>query len=240
MSKKNTSTVSYVIRTKNEGRFIGKVLKLVYQQTFKDFEVIIVDSGSTDSTLEKIKKYPVRLIKIKPKEFNYSYALNLGIKYSKGKYICIISGHSIVLSDTWLEDGLKNFEDLKVAGVTGYLSKNYLAFVNRAFGKYDFMFFDEKEFSVKTLTNTNAIIRQDLWEMYPFDEKLDGGEDYDWACEMLARGYEVIKDKKFSSFHSHIVLGRKPRLLEKPTWKKWTNEIDKRERPRKSYTKLKI
>lgn len=224
-------TVSYVIRTKNEECFIGKVLKQVYQQTFKDFEVIIVDSGSADNTLNIVSKFPVKVYKIKPEDFNYSYALNYGISKSKGKFICIINGHSIVISDTWLADGLKNFEDEKVAGVTGYVSKNYLAFINKSFGKFDFIFFKDKEVNVKTLTNTNAIIRKDLWESYPFDETLNGGEDYDWASEMLARGYNIIKDKKFSSFHSHIVLGRRPRIFEKIMWRKWREEIDRRKRP---------
>lgn len=80
-------TVSFVIRTKNEGKFIGKVLGLLQKQTYQNFEIIIVDSGSTDRTLEAVKKFRVKLIKIKPQDFNYSYALNLGISNAKGIYI---------------------------------------------------------------------------------------------------------------------------------------------------------
>ena len=78
-SKFKKLLVSFVIRTKNEEKLIGKVLKSLWDQTYKNFEVIIVDSGSTDKTLEIVKKFPVKLIEIKPKEYNPSYALNLGI-----------------------------------------------------------------------------------------------------------------------------------------------------------------
>ncbi len=158
MPKKKKPSVSFVIRTKNEGRFIGKVLKLVYQQTYKDFEVIIVDSGSTDSTLKTIKKYPVRLIRIKPEEFNFSYALNFGINKSKGRYICIISGHSISITDTWLEDGMKNFKNKKVAAVTGHNTSFPIGYFSRFMGRILFLPRLNTEENTSWMTNSNSII----------------------------------------------------------------------------------
>lgn len=89
------------------------------------------------------------------------------------------------------------------------------------------------------MTNTNALIRKGLWEQYPFDEKLPECEDYDWASEMLARGYNVVKDPKFSVFHSHFLLGKPGYFARKPRWKKLCALIEKRKRPRKSYSKIK-
>lgn len=84
--------LSIVIRTKNEEKFIGLVLKLLYKQTFKDFEVIIVDSGSVDRTLERVKQFPVKIINIDGNKYTPGWALNVGISKAKGKYICILSG----------------------------------------------------------------------------------------------------------------------------------------------------
>lgn len=238
MRKKNP-VVSFVIRIKNEERFIGKVLSLLYKQTFKDFEIIIVDSGSTDKTLEIVKKFPVMLVKIKPKDFNFSYALNLGISKAKGRYICIISGHSIPVRDKWLESGLKNFRDKRVAGVTGYYTSLPIGYYWRWLGRFAFLAYKNREDKTPWMTNTNAIIRKDLWKKYPFDEKLEGSEDYDWAKEMIARGYNVVKHKKFSVFHSHFLLGRPGYYAMLPIWGKWNAVIDKKERPSKSFTKIK-
>ena len=98
--------VSIVIRTKNEAKYLGKVLNLLLKQTFKNFEIIIVDSGSTDQMLEIVKKFPIRLYKISQKDFTYGYSLNYGINKAKGKYICILSGHSIPISNNWLASGV--------------------------------------------------------------------------------------------------------------------------------------
>lgn len=236
--KKKKPLVSFVIRTLNEERFIDKVLQYIYRQTIKDFEVIIVDSGSTDKTLEIVKKFPIKLIQIKPEEFGRSYALNLGINKAKGQYICILSADSLPFSTTWLEDGLRIFKDNKVAAVTGYISGVPIGYY---FPKLTPLFLlpyqkKRRNYCIK-LTFTNALIRKDLWRVYPIDERLDklGCEDRDWAMEMLARGYNVVKDPKFNIIHFHFLTSQ--RLLR---WRKAIKIIDKRKRPRKSFSKLKI
>lgn len=229
-----TPTVSIVIRTKNEERWIKTVLEKLFQQTFKDFEIIIVDSGSTDNTLNIIKQFPITLIQIKPEEFNYSYALNLGISKAKGKYICIISGHSVPFSKKFLENGLKNFDDSAVAGISGY---NYplpdapiyeKIFVVRGKRKY-----------WHQMDNRVSMLPKKLWKIYPFDESLSGGEDYDWGQEMISRGYKLIRDPEFSVYHSHYSLWKKLKT-ELWDWRRGVSNINKRQRPRKSFTKINV
>jgi len=242
-SKSEKPLVSFVIRTKNEKKLIGKVLKSLQQQTLKNLEIIIIDSGSTDKTLEIIKKFPIQLIEIKAREYNPSYALNLGINKAKGKYIGIISGHSLPISKTCVEDGLVEFKSEKVAAVTGHYTENPIGYFSQRLGRILFEFEKRKrEEFCPWLTNTNTIIRKDLWQQYPFDEKLPECEDYDWACEMLARGYNIIKEPKFSVFHSHAFINR-PDYYQKAVrarWKRICRLIDKRKRPRQSFTKIKI
>ena len=57
--------VSIIIRTKNEERWIFSCLNALYTQSYKNFEVVVVDNQSSDSTLNRIKDFPVKLIKIK-------------------------------------------------------------------------------------------------------------------------------------------------------------------------------
>ena len=71
---------SIIIRAKNEEALIGEVLTAVYEQTVRDIEVILVDSGSTDRTLEIARKFPLKIIEIRPEEFTYGRALNIGCR----------------------------------------------------------------------------------------------------------------------------------------------------------------
>lgn len=229
----NKPEVSFVIRTKDEEKFIGKVLILLQKQTFKNFEIIIVDSGSTDKTLEIVNKFPVRLFKINQKDFNYSFALNFGIKNALGKYICIISGHSIPISNTWLTDGVDVMQDKNIAGISGYWTDFILGYYSRLLGR---VFFILPYFKFRTdhdvwLTNTNSLIKKEFWEKYHFDEKLEGSEDYDWAKEMISRGYNILKYRPFSVFHSHFMVGKPGYFASLSIWKKWNEIVDNKPRP---------
>lgn len=232
MTKK--PTVSFVIRTKNEGPHIGRVLKFLMKQTYQDFEIIVIDSGSADNTLKIIKKYPVRLIKIKPGKFGYSSTLNMGIKKSRGKYVAIISAHSLPVSDKWLEDGVRIIKQSGVAGLSGYYTGVPIGYLSRQFGKLFFSPSDLKRMDYDPwMTNTNSLIKKERWEEYHFDEKLDkiGCEDYDWALEMLSRSYSIVKAPGFNVFHSHFLLGKPGYLQRLPEWKKTCKVLEQKKRP---------
>lgn len=213
-----------IIRTKNEEKWIGENLKRLSEQTYKNFEVIIVDSGSTDKTLEMVEgfsdKLDIKIVKIKSEEFSYPFALNFGISRSiAGKYIVILSGHSLPSSDTWIADGLGNFTDEKIAGVYGFvwalpdgsvseklIFNKYICRLRNIFRKQLIVSYS----AMGVMGFTNAIIRKDLWEKRMFNEGYGlGGEDTEWAAYWFSKGYVVVRDIRFSAYHSHgLSLGR--------------------------------
>ncbi len=228
---------SVIIRTKNEEKWIGENLRRLSNQTYKDFEVIIVDSGSTDKTLDIVDKFldalDIRVFKIRPEEFSYPFALNFGIRQSLAdKYLVILSGHSLPISNTWLEDGLKNFIDEKLMGVYGFvwalpdgsilekiIFNKYWCKIRNVFKKQIVV----SKGRMGVLGFTNAIIKKNLWEQKNFNEAYGaGGEDSEWANYWFQKGYKAIRDIKFSIYHSH---GLGYKQLKKQ-WEHWKS-IDK-------------
>ena len=69
---------SVIIRAYNEENHIRKLLQGILAQTVKDVEIILVDSGSTDKTVEIAGEFPVKVIHINPEDFTFGYSLNRG------------------------------------------------------------------------------------------------------------------------------------------------------------------
>lgn len=195
--------ISIVIRTKNEERWISQCLRGMFDQDYKNFEVIIVDSESSDKTLEKARQFGVHRI-ITCKEYLPGKALNLGIKESKGDYIVSLSGHCIPVNNKWLINLLNNFDDQKVAGVYG--RQEALAFTPDADKRDLALIFglDRKEQLKDSLFhNANSMIRKDIWQIIPFDETVTNIEDRVWAQRVLQKGYKIIYEPLASVYHYH-------------------------------------
>ncbi len=213
---------SIIIRTKNEARWLGEVLRRLLRQSYQDFEVVIIDSGSTDKTLEIARGFQDRvrlqILQISPDKYTYPFALNMAIAHSRAsKYLCIMSAHSLPISASWLEDGITDFSlDKKVFCVAGYTGAlpdaTFLDRVLYGLGEIKFHLTEGKgrhfikEFKFGALGFTNAIILKSFWESRKFNEKYAaGGEDDEWVRYFLKKGYIGVKDIKFKVLHSHYL-----------------------------------
>ena len=96
---------SVIIPVFNREKMITRAIESVLAQTFTDYELIIVDDGSTDKTSQIIKKYKCKILTIK--NSGVSAARNTGIRESKGKWICLLDS-----DDQWLESKLQKQFDL--------------------------------------------------------------------------------------------------------------------------------
>jgi rhamnosyltransferase len=84
--------ISIIVLTKNGGALLDEVLKRVFAQEIEErFEVIAIDSGSTDSTKEILAQFPVSVEEIPPVTFNHGETRNLGARLSKGEYLVYLT-----------------------------------------------------------------------------------------------------------------------------------------------------
>ena len=112
--------VSIIIVTKNHSKYLLKCLNSILNQTYKDFEVVIIDHDSSDNTAEIIKSLNSDKIKYFLNKDNKGIASvrNFGITKSQGDYIFFTDSDCIV-SKNWIEEGMRILVNSEIAGVEG-------------------------------------------------------------------------------------------------------------------------
>ncbi len=194
--------VSIIIRTKNEERWISACLRSVFNQSYKNIEVVVVDNESTDKTVAKAKNHPVKIVSIK--DFIPGKAINDGIRASKGEYIVCLSGHCVPVGDKWLENLIKDLDDPNIAGVYG--RQEPLSFTSNL-DKRDLLtvFGLDKKIQVKDsfFHNANSAFRRDIWDKYPFCENVTNIEDRVWGEQVVGEGLNIIYEPTASVYHWH-------------------------------------
>ncbi|KAF0135202.1 MAG: family 2 glycosyl transferase [Candidatus Saganbacteria bacterium] len=195
---------SIIIRTFNEGRHLAKLLKMLQDQNYKNWEAIIVDSGSADDTLEIARRFQTRIITIPPEDFSFGRSLNLGCRNATGDYLIFISGHAYPKDKMWLTNMLQPFEDEKIAMVYGRQEGNHLTKLSEDRDLCS-NFGDKSKILVEESfgNNANAAIRKSLWERIPFDESLPGLEDIDWAHKVQKKGHYIYYKADAEVIHIH-------------------------------------
>jgi rhamnosyltransferase len=186
------STCSIVIRCFNEEKHIARLLEGIVQQTVSDPEIVVVDSGSTDGTLEAVARFPVRVLHIDPEEFSFGRSLNLGCSATSNRLIVVASAHVYPLYKDWLERLLAPFEDPAVGLVYGKQSGDARTKYSehQVFAKW----FGNRPDPAQRhpfCNNANAALRRSAWEHQPYDETLTGLEDIAWARGALALGHRI-------------------------------------------------
>jgi rhamnosyltransferase len=194
--------ISIIIRTKNEEKWITSCLRSVFNQTYKDFEVIIVDNNSTDMTLERARAYDVKVVVID--NFLPGKAINYGIRQCKGDIVVCLSGHCIPVNNRWLDNLISKFEDDNVAGIYG--RQEPMSFTSDS-DKRDLItiFGLDRKVQKKDpfFHNANSAFRRDIWEKIPFDEQVTNIEDRIWGKEVVSNGYYIIYEPEASVYHYH-------------------------------------
>jgi 2-desacetyl-2-hydroxyethyl bacteriochlorophyllide A dehydrogenase len=197
--------ISVVIRTFNEEKYLPALLEALNHQSLNDFETIVVDSGSLDRTREIAAQKADQLLRIQSHDFTFGHSLNVGIRMASGKYIVIVSAHTLPASDQWLVKLVEPMHNNRTAMVYGrQLGGDASKFseiqdMRRTFGSRREILQPPKFFA----NNANSAIRKDLWQQHPFDESLPGLEDIEWAKYWMERNYQVVYEPAAALYHIH-------------------------------------
>ncbi|MFQ5353411.1 MAG: glycosyltransferase family 2 protein [Thermodesulfobacteriota bacterium] len=215
--------VSILIPSFNGGELFIKCLEALYrQETDTPFEVIVIDSGSTDGTAERVKEFPLRFYEIKPGEFNHGETRNNGIGLAKGEFVILLTQDALPRDRHLIEALIKPLiNDPLAAGVyarqlpredahpltkrdlngwlTGGMERHVSSISDRE--AYDKMRPMEKYFFCN-FDDVCSAVRVSVWKKIPYT-RTDFAEDLEWSKKVLEAGFKIIYEPAAAVIHSH-------------------------------------
>jgi rhamnosyltransferase len=197
---------SIVIRTLNEARYLGDLMVMLGNQRTNGLqaEVVVIDSGSTDGTVEIAREHGARVTEIRKSEFSFGRSLNRGSDFANGEILVYISGHCVPVDETWLQRLCQPLIDGKASYSYGRQigddDSNYAE--RRIFAKY---FPDQSAIPQAGFftNNANSALLRRVWQEHLFDEQLTGLEDMELAKRLVARGHKIAYVAEAPVFHHH-------------------------------------
>jgi O-antigen biosynthesis protein len=215
--------VSIVIPTYNGGVMLRSCIESALRQhTSFAYELIIIDSGSTDGSIEKIQNLKdVAVLKIPKATFGHGKTRNLGAKIAKGDYVAYLTQDAIPANQFWLRNLVQPLlEDREVAGVLGahiahqdhshltdndlfnhfyeWIAKKHSIPIKIDINEEPAHVFDWQRF----YSDNNSCLRRSVWESLPYPD-VAYGEDQIWAETILKAGYKKAFAPMSIVYHSH-------------------------------------
>jgi len=213
-----------IIPTKNGMERLPEVLQgVIAQRTPWDFDVLAIDSGSSDGTIEYLKNQKIILIEIKPDDFGHGKTRNQAISATNSPFIAMITQDAIPVGNMWLSSLVAAVE--KMPNIAGAFGRHIAHEKSNPFIKRDlevhFDFFNSlpKVISKATdleryrndmawmqilhfFSDNNACLRRSVWEKIPYPDA-DFAEDQLWAREIIDAGYSKAYAHEAVVRHSH-------------------------------------
>lgn len=206
--------ISIVIPVKNGGEKLRACLEAIRAQRAEGFEVIVVDSGSTDGTPELARSLGARVHHIPPHEFNHGATRNLGAQLARGDILVFTVDDAVPLREDWLERLTAPLRD--GSGIVAAYSRQvpredavpperyFLGFlygqeprIQRAPGASD-LSMDTTLFS-----NCGSAMTRSIWERFQFTDDIIISEDQEWSSRVLSAGYSIAYVPEAAIRHSH-------------------------------------
>jgi rhamnosyltransferase len=207
MTQTENPAVSIVMRNKNEGVVVRETLKSLDSQDYKgEVELIVIDSGSTDISLEIIKEYKPQLLhSILPEEYIPGKVLNWGMQHATHDWVIFLNSDATPQNDQWLrlliEAGLSRAN----------FGAAFCRQVARKNAKTAFRIDYDKCFSPQRVSHdwehffsmVGSLTHKKVWQVHPFDETIQYSEDEEWSRRLVKEGYDVLYAEDSVVIHSH-------------------------------------
>lgn len=186
------------------------------------YEVLVVDSGSSDGTLDLARKYGARILSVPRSEFNHGGTRNLGVSEAGGEFVAMIVQDAVPADESWLQGLVENLaNDEKVAGAysrqipredcnpfTRHALESHFTNLPRRREQIieDPALYEAlspaRRLRLVTFDDVSSCLRRSVWEKHRF-KQLSFGEDIEWSERVMKEGYKIVYDPRSAVIHSH-------------------------------------
>jgi len=188
-------SASVIVRAKNKADTISATLSGLRSQS-TPVELIVVDSGSSDGTVEIAEKYADLVLHLDPAEFTYGGALNFGASHAAGDIHFALSAHCVAPDAGWVNRALLHYADGRVAATNGSWSGDLQRTSTPSL--------DELQSHPRWgFSNHASSWRAEAWRNVRFREDLAACEDKDWSWRVLAAGWKIVFDPALTVSADH-------------------------------------
>jgi rhamnosyltransferase len=218
-----TPLATVFVPTLNGGEVFRRVLdRIVSQRTDFDYDLLVIDSGSSDGTDRLAEKAGARVIRIDRSEFNHGLTRNRGIAEARGEFVALLTQDAVPIGDLWLAPLLDVFrKDPSVAGVycrqvprkdCNPLSRERLRrwtatrpdpIVQEPCTKDEWERLQPMERLMRiAFDDVASSLRKSAWRKFPY-EKRSFGEDLAWGKAVILGGWRIVFEPRSAVEHSH-------------------------------------
>jgi rhamnosyltransferase len=197
--------ISIIMRSYNEGWALRETLPALRAQDYKNWELIVIDSGSTDGSVDLIRQAkPARFVQITPQEYNPSRVMNNGMELARSEFGIFLNADATPQGNNWLRPLVLALQDPKVAAVFGrqvprpdcqaVFAHDYERCfgTNRESTRWDHFF-----------SMVSSGLRKDIWSQRGFLEKMQYSEDDEYTRWCREQGFGVVYVPESVVMHSH-------------------------------------
>jgi rhamnosyltransferase len=201
----NDPLISIVLRSFNEAWALRETLPALQAQEYRHWELIVIDSGSTDGSVELLRQArPRHLVQIRPQEYNPARVLNHGTHLARSDRVLFLNADATPQDAHWLRPLAEALAQPRVAAVFGrqvprpdcraVFAHDY----DRCFGPRRESVHWDHFFSA-----ASSGIRKDIWARRGFDEQMQYSEDDEYTRWARAQGYLILYVPASVAIHSH-------------------------------------
>jgi glycosyltransferase involved in cell wall biosynthesis len=219
----NSKGVSIIIPTYNGGDIFKQCLNALLAQEYDgNIEIIVIDSGSTDNTVQNAKEAGAEVTVIDSKDFHHSRTRNQAVLLSKYPKVILLVQDAIPIGNKWIEHLSISLDKYDVVAAYGkqvphkdadlyarfevdyhseYLGDEPLVQSIDSIESFKSLSYDAALRNIR-FDNVCAIYSKEHLLKYPFPD-VPFGEDMAWALEVMKHGYQVLYQPAVKVYHSH-------------------------------------